>query len=215
MPMPGMRCRWRKTPATPIRRWPECTRPGRLSPEAFTRRHAEFLARFQEADGSVRPVAVSPGPAPEPDSAMAGRADAPAAMNMTDPAAHGTHAAHDAMPMGQAAPSATAHDQAPAIARRAPAAEPIEVYFLAGRFSFEPDRLTLQVDQPYRFQMMASDVAHGASIAFGRASRIVRLRPDTVTTLELTFRQAGEHLVYCTVYCGPGHDGMRGLITVA
>ena len=128
---------------------------GPLSPAEFMRRHAEFLTRFQEADGSIRPVAASP------------------------------------------------------------VAEPIEVYFLAGRFSFEPDRLKLRVGQPYRFQMMASDVAHGASIAFGQASRIVRLRPNVVTTLDLTFLQAGTHLVYCTVYCGPGHDGMRGLITVA
>ncbi len=128
---------------------------GPLSPAEFMRRHAEFLTRFQEADGSTRPEAVSS------------------------------------------------------------VAEPIEVYFLAGRFSFEPDRLTLRVGQPYRFQMMASDVAHGASIAFGQASRIVRLRPDMVTTLDLTFLRAGTHLVYCTVYCGAGHDGMRGLITVA
>jgi cytochrome c oxidase subunit 2 len=152
---------------------------GPLSPVEFTRRHAEFLKRFQEADGSVRPVAVSAAPVHEPDSTMAG------------------------------------HDHTAAIVHRTSTAEPIEVYFLAGRFSFEPDRLKLRVGQPYRFQMMASDVAHGASIAFGQASRIVRLRPDLVTTLDLTFLQAGTHLVYCTVYCGPGHEGMRGLITVA
>ena len=93
--------------------------------------------------------------------------------------------------------------------------DPIEVYLAAGRFSFEPDDLRLEVGQTYRFHMMATDVAHGASIAFGRASRIVRLRPDTVTTLDLTFREAGKHLVYCTVYCGPGHDGMHAAITVA
>ena len=152
---------------------------GPLSPVEFTRRHAELLKRLQEADGSVRPVALSAAPVHEPDSAMPG------------------------------------HDQAAAALHGSSTAEPIEVYFLAGRFAFEPDRLKLGVGQPYRFKMMASDVAHGASIAFGQASRIVRLRPDTVTTLDLTFLQAGTHLVYCTVYCGPGHDGMRGLITVA
>jgi cytochrome c oxidase subunit II len=120
-----------------------------------------------------------------------GAATAPAA---SEHAGHGT------------APAATLHDDGDA---------PVEVYLAAGRFAFEPDDLRLETGRRYRFHMMATDVAHGASIAFGRASRIVRLRPLTVTTLDLTFHEAGKHLVYCTVYCGPGHDGMHGSITVA
>ena len=81
---------------------------GPLSPEEFMRRHAEFLKRLQEADGSVRPVALSAAPVHEPDSAMAG------------------------------------HDQAAAALHGASTAEPIEVYFLAGRFAFEPDRIVSQ-----------------------------------------------------------------------
>jgi cytochrome c oxidase subunit II len=181
---------------------------GQISPAEFTRRHAEFLARFKEADGSIRPAAVSAESGHQSHGAMTGHAGAPASMDMSDPAAHAAHAAHGATSVSPAAPPVGGHDGATA-------AGPIEVYFLAGRFSFEPERLRLQVGQPYRFHMMASDVAHGASIAFGRASRIVRLRPDTVTALDLIFRGAGAYLVYCTVYCGPGHDGMRGLITVA
>jgi hypothetical protein len=93
--------------------------------------------------------------------------------------------------------------------------EPMEVFLAATRWSFEPDNLKLEVGRPYRFYMMATDVAHGASIAFGPASRIVRLRPGTVTALDLTFLTTGRRLVYCTVYCGPGHDAMHGAITVA
>ena len=118
-------------------------------------------------------------------------------------AASGGHEAHG----DHAAPAA------PAPAEHADA--PIEVYLMAGRFAFEPDDLRLDKGRTYRFHMMATDVAHGASIAFGPASRIVRLRPDTVTTLDLTFREAGRRLVYCTVYCGPGHDAMHASITVA
>ncbi len=93
--------------------------------------------------------------------------------------------------------------------------KPVEVFLAATRWSFEPDNLQLEVGRPYRFYMMATDIAHGASIAFGPASRIVRLRPGTVTTLDLTFLTTGRRLVYCTVYCGPGHDAMHGEITVA
>jgi heme/copper-type cytochrome/quinol oxidase subunit 2 len=62
--------------------------------------------------------------------------------------------------------------------------------------------------------MMAGDVAHGASIQFGRGARMIRLRPGTVAEQELTFRRPGEYLVYCTVYCGQAHDFMQARITV-
>jgi cytochrome c oxidase subunit II len=127
-----------------------------ISPAEFERRHADFLNRFREVDGSIRPVAEN-----------------------------------------QSAPAA------------------IDIYFSAGRYAFEPDDLQLKVGQTYRFYMMATDIAHGASIAFGQASRIVRLRPNVVTTLDLTFKEPGPHLIYCTVYCGPGHDTMHARVTVA
>lgn len=127
----------------------------------------------------------------------------------------GGHSGHAAT---NAPPAPTVHEAHGDHAAPVPAAHadaPIEVYLTAGRFAFEPDDLRLEKGQTYRFHMMATDVAHGASIAFGSASRIVRLRPDTVTTLDLTFREAGRRLVYCTVYCGPGHDAMHASITVA
>lgn len=206
-----------------------------LSPHDFEQRHAAFLERFRQADGSIRPTAD--GAALGGDTSLS----MPMAMDMPDMihagghdmAAPDVHAGHSGHAMTDA-PSAMAdhgpistkmghdgHDgSAPPVASHAghggdAAATPIEVYLSAGRFSFEPDDLHLEVGHPYRFHMMATDVAHGASIAFGQASRIVRLRPDTVTTLDLTFRTAGEHLVYCSVYCGPGHDTMHGKITVA
>lgn len=229
---------------------------GTLTPAEFERRHAAFLKRFRQADGSIRPVATpaiaEAGHGASDGSAHGGHAmAAPAAPDahaghtapvVSDPhaghsmsapaAARDPHAGHT-MPAaaapdphaGHGAPAPVAahgHGDAPtAVApttlaeHPAGGAEPIEVYLVAGRFAFEPDDLRLQVGQAYRFHMMATDVAHGASIALGRASRIVRLRPDTVTTLDLTFGAAGKHLVYCTVYCGPGHDSMHGLITVA
>ena len=160
-----------------------------LSPEEFTRRHAAFLTRFRQADGSVRPVAAAPAETAHDHAAPAHP------MAMTD-MPDMVHADHD-------------HDH------DAGGGGPVAVYFAAGRFAFAPDDLRLAVGQSYCFHMMATDVAHGASIAFGRASRIVRLRPDLVTSLDLTFRERGRYLVYCTVYCGPGHDSMHGLITVA
>lgn len=146
---------------------------------------------------------------------------APMAHDGHSPAAAAKHDGHAPVAVAGTTAASVGHEthgDHPAPAASSPpdhADTPIEVYLTAGRFAFEPDDLRLEKGRTYRFHMMATDVAHGASIAFGSASRIVRLRPDTVTTLDLTFREAGRRLVYCTVYCGPGHDVMHASITVA
>jgi len=93
-------------------------------------------------------------------------------------------------------------------------AEPIDVYLMAYQFGFMPSILRLEAGVPYRFRMMTLDVAHGASLQFGRGARIVRLRPGALVEHELTFSQPGEYLLYCTVYCGLAHDRMRGRVIV-
>lgn len=93
--------------------------------------------------------------------------------------------------------------------------EPVDLYLMAQKFSYSPDVLRLKAGQAYRFRMMADDITHGASIQLGSASRIIRLRPGTVTEQTMTFTKPGEYLVYCTVYCGQAHDAMMGRIVVA
>ncbi len=173
-----------------------------LTPAEFEERQAAFLKRFRQTDGSVRPAVTDATDASDAASGSSHSHDAMMSghMTMTGGGSHETGAA--------SAP--TGHDHGAA----APS-EPIEVYLAAARFAFEPDNLVLESGRTYRFHMMASDITHGASVAFGSGSRIVRLRPGAVTTLDLTFRHAGTYLVYCTVYCGPGHDMMHGRISVA
>ncbi|MBP2292699.1 hypothetical protein [Azospirillum rugosum] len=95
-----------------------------------------------------------------------------------------------------------------------PGGRPVDVYLMAQKFAYSPDVLRLKVGQAYRFRMMADDITHGASIQLGSASRIIRLRPNTVTEQTITFTKPGEYLVYCTVYCGQAHDAMQGRIVV-
>ena len=90
----------------------------------------------------------------------------------------------------------------------------LDVYLLAQRFSFEPGTLKLARGRRYRFRMMATDVAHGASIQAGSGSVIVRLRPGVAVEREIEFRSSGRYLVYCTTYCGPAHDRMFATIEV-
>lgn len=92
---------------------------------------------------------------------------------------------------------------------------PVDVYLMAFQWGYAPSVLRLETGVPYRFRMMAVDVAHGASLQLGRSARIVRLRPGTQVEQELTFSQPGEFLLYCTVYCGLAHDRMQGRVIVS
>jgi heme/copper-type cytochrome/quinol oxidase subunit 2 len=104
------------------------------------------------------------------------------------PRAHGSHAGHGA--------------------------GPTDVYLMAMQWAYLPSVLRLEAGVPYRFRMMAMDIAHGASVQLGTGARIIRLRPGVLVEQELTFAEPGEYLVYCTVYCGLPHDRMQGRIVV-
>lgn len=92
---------------------------------------------------------------------------------------------------------------------------PVDVYLVATRWLFEPAVIRLAVGRTYRFRMMAMDVAHGASIQLGRGSRMIRLPAGVLNEQLLTFTEPGQHLLYCTMFCGPGHDLMSGRILVS
>ena len=175
---------------------------GSLTPEAFELRVRDFVARFGEADGSVRP-----GPDGAAHEAMADDAhhDAHADHTLQVPAGHGGHDGHGAAePAPPSSEEAHLHDEA----------NPIDIWLQAAQFFFEPWHLRLETNQPYRFRMMATDVAHGASIQFGRSGRMIRLRPGQLVETGMTFRRPGEYLIYCTLYCGAAHDAMQARLSV-
>lgn len=117
---------------------------------------------------------------------------------------------------GEAAGAHASHGMAHGADQAAGAAgAPDDVYLMAYQWGFEPAVLRLDANRPYRLRMMAVDVSHGAAIQLGRGSRIVRLRTNTLVEQTTTFTHPGEHLVYCTVYCGPGHARMQGRLIVA
>lgn len=93
-------------------------------------------------------------------------------------------------------------------------AEAVDVYLAAYQWGYLPAVLRLEVGVTYRFRMMAVDVTHGASIRVGGRGHIIRLRAGALLEQELRFARAGEHLVYCTIYCGMLHDRMQGKIIV-
>jgi cytochrome c oxidase subunit II len=178
---------------------------GGLSPEEFRRMAEEFNDKHRQADGSVSVTPAEDGQSvtgmempTEPDNAalpMPG-------MDMSETAGHAGHQMPSVTEMEQAA----SHDSE---------VLPLEVYVLALQWSFDPSLLRLKANQPYRFRMMAVDAAHGASIQLGSASHIIRLPKGALVERELSFTEPGEYLLYCTIYCGEGHQFMSAKIIVA
>ena len=197
---------------------------GAMTPEEFLRNHEDFIARFELPDGSV-----APRPAEPPMAASQTMPPMPAgeAMSQIPDGGHDSHGMSDMSAMAPAAPATSQHGGAgsheesgtdPAAHGLVPAdphTAPVDVYLLAYRFGFAPEELRLEAGRPYRFRMMASDIAHGASLNFGAGSRIIRLRPNVVSEQTITFQRPGHVLVYCTVFCGPAHDAMKARILVA
>jgi len=170
-----------------------------MSPEAFEERVRDFVARFGEADGSVRPRRDGVGdevttPLPHLDA-------------HATHATHGEHAGHGDHGEHSSPQPADAETQMAPV-------DAIEVWLQAAQFVFEPGHFRMVANQPYRFRMMATDVAHGASIQFGRGGRMIRLRPGQLIETAMTFARPGEFLIYCTVYCGAGHDAMQARLSV-
>ncbi len=162
--------------------------------EEFRRSLDAFIERYQMPDGSVYPRRLA--------------ADVVALVE--PPTGSGTMTDMAEMP-------GMDHDQAMAgmPAEHLPdTTAPIEVYLLAERWFYEPSQLRLDAGVRYHFKMMAADVSHGASIQFGQGSRMIRLRPNIATELEVVFDRPGSHLIYCTLYCGPAHDLMQARIDV-
>ncbi len=105
----------------------------------------------------------------------------------------------------------------PAVADRASTAyisEPVEVYLMARQYSYWPAVLRLGKNIPYRFRIMAMDTDHGASIQFKGAAYMIRARAEHMIEKVLVFKESGEYPIFCTVYCGVGHDLMKGKIIV-
>lgn len=92
--------------------------------------------------------------------------------------------------------------------------EPVEVYVMARQYSYWPAVLRLRTSIPYRFRIMAMDTDHGASIQFKGAAYMIRARAGHAVEKVLVFKEPGEYPIYCTVYCGVGHDLMKGKIIV-
>jgi hypothetical protein len=180
--------------------------------DEFRRMTAEFVERYLLPDGVVHPRPVPaahdtmmpPGLSGAMDHSAHDGTGGMAHTASAAKAAHGqdAHAGHGTVPADAGQHTGKQDDGIR------------DVYLLAQKWSYEPAHLRVDLGVPHRFRMMAVDVSHGASIQFGRGGRMIRLRPNVLTEQEITFTRPGSYLLYCTLYCGPGHDTMQARIEV-
>jgi len=82
----------------------------------------------------------------------------------------------------------------------------------AKRFEYSPQQIMLKKGVPVVFQLTTEDRTHGFNIpSMNLRTDIV---PGKVTELKVTPQKAGELDFFCDVFCGSGHEGMNGKITV-
>jgi cytochrome c oxidase subunit II len=82
----------------------------------------------------------------------------------------------------------------------------------ASRYKFEPDPIVVKLGEKVRIMVTTADVEHGFAISEYKVN--LDISPGETRTAEFTADKAGEFTEYCTVFCGPGHMGMRGRFIV-
>jgi len=82
----------------------------------------------------------------------------------------------------------------------------VTVRLVAHQYTFAPNCLLIPTDTPVRLRAVSGDVIHGLLVLGTNVNTMVV--PGYVATVTTTFTKAGEHLMPCHEYCGPGHQGM-------
>jgi cytochrome c oxidase subunit II len=82
----------------------------------------------------------------------------------------------------------------------------------AKKFEYSPKEISLKKGVPVVLEFTSLDRLHG----FNCPGLKIRsdITPGKVTTLRLVPDKAGTFPFHCDSFCGSGHEGMRGTITV-
>ena len=83
----------------------------------------------------------------------------------------------------------------------------------AKRFEYSPKGITLKKGVPVVLEFTSLDRAHGLNCP-GLSIRM-DIQPGKVNRLRVVPDKVGTFPFHCDNFCGSGHEGMRGMITVA
>lgn len=87
-----------------------------------------------------------------------------------------------------------------------------EIKLEAFRFGFSPDPLVVKKGDIVRLAISSSDVTHGVYIKEYNINITVKKGEDK--KIEFLADKEGVFDILCSVYCGPGHSGMKGKLII-
>ena len=90
---------------------------------------------------------------------------------------------------------------------------PREIDVVARRFAFEPARIEVAVGERVRLRVVSADGVHGLEIKKFKVKKEIP-RGTTPVIIEFTASEAGEFPIFCSEYCGDGHEDMQGQLVV-
>lgn len=87
-----------------------------------------------------------------------------------------------------------------------------EIKVTARQFSFRPNPIKVKLGEMVRLRIRSVDVAHGFSLPEFGVNEV--LRPGKEVTVEFQATRKGRFQFFCSIACGAGHSGMRGVLIV-
>src|SRR5690348_13068962 len=80
------------------------------------------------------------------------------------------------------------------------------------QYSFTPQCILVPTGTPISFRATSADVVHGFIIDGTNVNTM--LIPGYVSTIATRFEKPGDHYMPCHEFCGSGHEGMWGKVSV-
>ncbi len=106
-------------------------------------------------------------------------------------------------------PSAVASPGAPS-----QTAEPRTIEVTARRYAFEPAVIDAVTGERLRILVKSADGLHGFEIKKFKVSKEIPRGGEPVV-IEFTASEAGKFPIMCSVFCGDGHEDMKGTLVVS
>jgi cytochrome c oxidase subunit 2 len=93
-----------------------------------------------------------------------------------------------------------------------PNAKEVTIDMKAYRYAYDPGDITVYEGQKITLNITALDHKHGFKLdAFNINATLPQ---GEVTTVTFVADKVGQFPFHCSVFCGPGHFNMKGMITV-
>lgn len=95
----------------------------------------------------------------------------------------------------------------------APSDGPRVIEVIAKRYAFEPAHIEVTEGERIRLLVISGDGLHGFEIKRFKVSKEIPRGSDPVA-IDFTASEAGSFPILCSVFCGDGHNDMKGTLVV-